>query len=275
MKKLLSPGVRIIAEDLNGLFAVEKSVGILSHPNNSSNCTNSLFRNCAYDGNRECFVVPDSEEKFFLLNRLDSATSGVMLLANNEKVAVAVKDLFRRRNSVQKTYIAVCFGLKHHPARKTTIWEDEVTVSKSNEVTRTSQSGGGGSGKRVLARTTATVVNHVRSEALTVVQLSPLTGYSHQLRYQCSVRGLPIVGDKIYGNFVHNKQFFHRQDLLKANNSPSPDLKAVTTSPAITNRLFLHSHKIALQYSIDGIEQPSFHATSPIPTEMLRLMKLK
>jgi 23S rRNA-/tRNA-specific pseudouridylate synthase len=40
-----------------------------------------------------------------------------------------------------------------------------------------------------------------------LLQLHPLTGRTHQLRFQCASRGVPIAGDRIYGNFAFNKAF--------------------------------------------------------------------
>jgi len=43
--------------------------------------------------------------------------------------------------------------------------------------------------------------------AMSLLQLEPKTGRTHQLRIQCSQRNLPIVGDRTYGDFEKNRLF--------------------------------------------------------------------
>ena len=40
---------------------------------------------------------------------------------------------------------------------------------------------------------------------MALVELRPTTGRTHQLRIQCANRGIPIVGDRIYGDFQKNR----------------------------------------------------------------------
>ena len=71
---------------------------MLSHPNTPRDEARALL-NCAYDPQRECFVWRGADLaalRLWLLNRLDSATSGVILAAADENVARAVKDQFAR-----------------------------------------------------------------------------------------------------------------------------------------------------------------------------------
>ena len=43
--------------------------------------------------------------------------------------------------------------------------------------------------------------------AMSLLELEPTTGRTHQLRIQCSQRNLPIVGDRTYGDFEKNRLF--------------------------------------------------------------------
>jgi 23S rRNA-/tRNA-specific pseudouridylate synthase len=42
---------------------------------------------------------------------------------------------------------------------------------------------------------------------MSLLELEPKTGRTHQLRIQCSQRNLPIVGDRTYGDFEKNRAF--------------------------------------------------------------------
>ena len=97
--------VRLIARDENGVAAFAKPAGVLSHPNGPRDQLRSLLT-CAYDPAQECFVwrgPAGGENRLWLLNRLDSATSGVILAASREAVALTVKAQFARRQ-VHKVY---------------------------------------------------------------------------------------------------------------------------------------------------------------------------
>src|SRR5580700_7407214 len=81
-----------------------------------------------------------------------------------------------------------------------------------------------------------------------LLRLEPQTGRSHQLRVQCAKRGLPIVGDRTYGDFAANRAF------------------ARGGGP---KRMFLHSLEVAFAYRFAGVER-SFAATAPLPAEFAR-----
>jgi tRNA pseudouridine65 synthase len=83
--------------------------------------------------------------------------------------------------------------------------------------------------------------------ALTLLELIPRTGRSHQLRVQCAQRHLPIVGDATYGDFTTNRTY------------------AKHGGP---RRLCLHSHHTDFRYQWQGREH-TFAATAPTPPEML------
>jgi len=72
------PGVKVLAHDVNGLAGLDKPAGVLSHPNQKSDQPKALLdAHYALDG--EFYQWKDaagSDRKLWLLNRLDSATSG-------------------------------------------------------------------------------------------------------------------------------------------------------------------------------------------------------
>jgi 23S rRNA pseudouridine1911/1915/1917 synthase len=124
-----------------------------------------------------------------LLSRLDRETSGVIVVAKNERAAkILGKQMLRRE--VEKEYVAVCWGR---------FAEDTGTVAQPIAVT----------GKSVVY--TKRTVDAAGKECVTgygvmerlpgftVVRLRPVTGRAHQLRVHMQWLGHPIVGDKIYG----------------------------------------------------------------------------
>jgi tRNA pseudouridine65 synthase len=237
------PGVRAVAVDANGLGALDKPAGMLSHPNGPRDEERSLVRS-RYDKEDECFEWTGAEgqpRKLWLVNRLDSATSGLILVAAHAALAREIRAQFRQRR-VRKVYQAVVFGKPRQPAES---WRDVLNVRKQGGRIRTLADGG-----NLPAESRMTLVRSGSGPVrLSLLRLEPQTGRSHQLRVQCAKRGLPIVGDQTYGDFGANRAF------AKGGGS---------------KRLFLHSLEIAFDYEFEG--RPfAFSARAPLPAEFDRL----
>lgn len=233
-------GVRLLARDANGLAAFDKPFGVLSHPNASQDEPRALLT-CRYDKEAQCFLwkaTDGTDRRLWLLNRLDSATSGVILTAGSENLAKAVREHYAKKQ-VTKIYQALVFGKPSHAEE---FWRDQLAVKKGGGQIRTALIG------NVPAETRFSVVKHTQKAFSTsLIRLEPRTGRSHQLRVQCAKRHLPIVGDQTYGNFVLNRSF----------------AKAVKNK-----RLFLHSLETSFTYAFAG-KANSFKATAPLPAEFL------
>jgi tRNA pseudouridine65 synthase len=234
----LGNGVKLLARDPNGLAALSKPAGVLSHPNVAGDAPRALLR-ARYDLAAECyewFAGVGAPRRLWLLNRLDSATSGVILVAADGAVAAAVQAGFKRQE-VRKVYQALVFGVPREPVQT---WRDRLAIEKSGQ--RIRSSGGG----NVLAESRMRLVRAGRGEPrLALLRLEPHTGRSHQLRVQCAQRRLPIVGDQTYGEFRLNREFAKR---------------------ARTKRLFLHSLETSFSYEFGGVNR-NFTATAPLPPE--------
>jgi len=92
----LRADVRLLAKDANGLAAFDKPAGVLSHPNDAPDEPRSLLT-CHYDKAAQCFhwTAPDGgRRQLWLLNRLDSATSGVILTAASAPLATVISEHF-------------------------------------------------------------------------------------------------------------------------------------------------------------------------------------
>lgn len=237
----LGRGVSLINRDANGLAALSKPAGTLSHPNEPADQPRSLL-NARYmlDGEYFEWVATDGKsQRLWLLNRLDSATSGVILAAADEALAAEIRAQFKRK-SVRKVYHALVFGAPRQPME---LWRDRLAVEKRGGMIRTAASAG-----HVPAECQMSVVRSShRQPRLSLLKLEPKTGRSHQLRVQCAKRGLPIVGDQTYGDFPANRQF------------------AKATG---VKRMFLHSLETTFDYEWRGQRQ-AFLAQAPLPDEFL------
>ncbi|MDR1457165.1 MAG: RNA pseudouridine synthase [Puniceicoccales bacterium] len=199
----------IVVPDENGLIAVNKPAGVISHPNFGDEGCNSLIR-ASYDLRRRAYLVNGGE--IFLLNRLDAPTEGLVLLTSSEQVALAVRKCFQQC-SIRKIYYAFtkCGPVPSSP------WHDCADERSNGKSVHLHH----GSGTEL--RTKAKVIEKIQWENLScfLLKLQPLTGRTHQLRFQCSRHGVHIAGDRIYGDFGYNKAFHattrsHKLQLLAA-----------------------------------------------------------
>lgn len=241
----LARGVTLITHDANGLGALNKPAGVLSHPNEPGDEPRSLLTaRYIVDGEYFEWSAGDDGEtrRLWLLNRLDSATSGVILVAASAALADEIRAHFKRKH-VQKVYQALVFGI---PRETTDVWHDRLAVQKRGGQIRTAASAG-----HVPAESRMTVVRKGTGEPrLTLIRLEPRTGRSHQLRVQCAKRHLPIVGDQTYGDFPRNRAFA-KQTRMK--------------------RLFLHSMTTSFEYEWEG-RRHEFSATAPLPEEFEKFL---
>ena len=232
-----------MVRDGNGVAAFAKPAGVLSHPNLPGDVPRALLT-CAYDQHQECFVWRDAsgvENRLWLLNRLDSATSGVILAASNGEVAVIIKRQFAR-GQVRKIYQALVFGV---PRASKQVWRDHLAIAKRDSLIRAGPAGS------ITAMAHFTVLRRISGlPSLALVQLDPKTGRTHQLRVQCARRGLPIVGDQTYGDFRLNREF------AKATGY---------------RRLFLHSLTTHFSYELNR-RTHIFAATAALPDEFAAVL---
>lgn len=233
--------MRVIKTDANGLCALEKPEGVLSHPNSPKDRGRSLL-GTHYDSEDESyrFNGAGAVERVWLLNRLDSATSGLILIALDEKVADAVRRVFCDRK-VQKIYQALVFGHARVPRQK---WIDRMNVKGGQDSVRAVGTG------PLKAEADMRRLHLIPGPpALSLLELTPHTGRTHQLRFQCGKHRLPVVGDQTYGDFRANREFARRRG---------------------SRRLFLHSSAIRLEYKLSH-QMFRFEARSPLPPEFRSL----
>ncbi len=234
----LGRGVKLIGRDANGLAAFNKPAGVLSHPNETADEPRSLLTaRYIVDGEFFEWGTAAAPQRLWLLNRLDAATSGVIMTATTAELATAIRAHFKRKQ-VRKVYQALVFGQSRVKAE---MWRDRLAVEKRGGQIRTATGAG-----HIPAESAMTVIKTSAGEPkLTLLQLEPRTGRSHQLRVQCAKRHLSIVGDQTYGDFPRNREF---------------------AKLAGTKRLFLHSLETSFGYEFKG-RKHLFSARAPLPVE--------
>ena len=125
-----------------------------------------------------------------LVHRLDRPVSGVVLFARTSKSASRLSEQFRT-GSVVKTYQALVEG---EPPATEGVLTDWLWKDRDQNVVRRAAADEPGARESVLR------YRRLQSaHGLTLLEITPETGRSHQIRVQLSVQNMPIYGDRKYG----------------------------------------------------------------------------
>jgi 23S rRNA pseudouridine1911/1915/1917 synthase len=125
-----------------------------------------------------------------VVHRLDRPVSGIVVFARTSKAAERLSVQFRDR-TVKKTYLGVVDGVSIEGAGRVEQW-----LRKNNSINRVIPCPERDEEAR-LAVTDWRVLE--RRAGLTLLELKPETGRSHQLRVACQTLGAPLSGDLKYG----------------------------------------------------------------------------
>jgi len=148
-----------------------------------------------------------------IVHRLDKETSGVMVVARNEKALRSLQAQFKSRQ-VRKTYLALVWGKM--PAR-----EGRLDRPIGRHVSH---------GQRMSVKTRRPRTAETQYAVLEVfpetsfLEVRPLTGRTHQIRVHMAAAGHPVVGDSLYGRRKEKR----------------------------AGRMFLHAHKLSFLHPASG-----------------------
>jgi RluA family pseudouridine synthase len=123
------------------------------------------------------------------VHRLDADTSGVMLFAKSEGAMRAMGDMFESRR-MEKTYLAIVEG-----APKQKEWTCDLPIGPDPLKFGKMMVDRGEEGKEAETYFRVLTAN----ERFTLIEASPLTGRTHQIRLHLAESGSPIMCDEIYG----------------------------------------------------------------------------
>ena len=227
----------LIAEDIpldilfenDDLIVVNKPAGMVVHPaagHASGTLVNAIL---GYDPELEGI---GGEERPGVVHRLDKETSGLILLAKNERAHRWLQDQFRLRK-VEKTYLALVDGKPPTPSGRVEAYIGrDPSHRKRMAIVPESR------GREAISeyKTVESFKDH------TWLEVRPITGRTHQIRLHCAFLGCPIVGDQIYGK---------KHSSIKL------------------GRHFLHAYRLKIM--LPGAKKPQIFE-APLPDELARVL---
>lgn len=123
------------------------------------------------------------------IHRLDADTSGILLFAKSEGAMRAMGDLFESRR-MEKTYLAVIEGKPRQ-----TEWTCDLPIGPDPAKFGRMRVDTSEEGKEAETHFRVLTSN----DRFTLIEASPLTGRTHQIRLHLAESGSPIMCDELYG----------------------------------------------------------------------------
>ncbi|MCL4262597.1 MAG: RluA family pseudouridine synthase [Anaerolineae bacterium] len=171
------------------VLVVNKPAGMVVHPGTGhyrGTLVNAVLAHC-----------PDVlgvgyEKRPGIVHRLDKYTSGLIVVAKNDRAMHVIQNQFKRR-TVDKRYLALVEGRLNPPDA---LIDAPIGRNKQERkkmaVIPLHQS----ATSRPAQTRYRTLTNY---DTCTLVECHPLTGRTHQIRVHMAYIGFPIVGDNVYG----------------------------------------------------------------------------
>ncbi|MCB9223505.1 MAG: RluA family pseudouridine synthase [Crocinitomicaceae bacterium] len=172
------------------LAIIYKPAGLLVSGNQFKTVVNALQHNL-----KPC-ELPDALPWPRPVHRLDKATSGLLIIAKSKRAVMKLSQMFEE-GEISKTYHAIVLGKLEGEG------EINTTIDGKNAQTFYKSIG---------------IYHSLRSTFLTLVELHPKTGRTHQLRIHLSELGHAILGDPLYSPEhlkLKHKGLFLTADLLE------------------------------------------------------------
>lgn len=194
--------IEVVYED-SDVIVVNKPKGLVVHPANGNwdgTLVNAIMAIC-----KDSLSGIGGEVRPGIVHRLDKDTSGLLIIAKNDKAHINMSNEIKNRE-VKKVYIALVRGI---------VAENEATINmpigRSNKDRK----------KMAVVKNGKEAITHFkvikRFDKYTLLEVKIDTGRTHQIRVHLSEIGHPVVGDEIYSNgkneFGVHGQLLHAKSL--------------------------------------------------------------
>lgn len=213
---------RVLYED-DGLIVLNKPYGMAVHGGSGESF-----------GVIEALRVAMDKKYLELVHRIDKDTSGLLLIAKKRSTLKDLQDHFREKN-IQKDYLCLTWGalradlsLIDKPLLKYTLASGERRVKVDTQ------------GKPSQTKITLLDSFVLDGQGVSLVQASPLTGRTHQIRVHLSSVGHALLGDDKYQTH---------------------------SNPSGVKRLCLHAYRLSLPKSAHCPNRPQMFI-APLPPDL-------
>lgn len=193
----------IVYED-EDVIVINKQAGLTTHPgsgNEDDTLANALLE--LYGKNLSQI---GGDFRPGIVHRLDKDTSGLMIVAKNDKAHLNLSEQLEKRD-LKRTYVAFIWGVLNPRSGKIEAFMEKNKINRLKmEIVKQ-----GGKYSLTNYKTLKTYLDN----SISKVEFSLDTGRTHQIRLHCSYKGCPLVGDQIYGGKTrHLKDIYNSKKFI-------------------------------------------------------------
>lgn len=184
------------------------------------------------------------------VHRLDRETSGLLLCARQPAVRAQLTSMWTFKQ-VRKSYLAIMKGLP-----KDDFWTIDLPIKAERQARHN---------RAEISEHGATAITNFRvlqrGRDVTLIEATPITGKTNQIRLHAAASGFPLVGDKMYGA---NSEIL---EIYRAEGN-SPRVKELAGFP----RHALHAWRLSLTHPLTRRE---LELNCPLPEDLISLCEAK
>ena len=181
------------------IIAINKKANMVVHPavgNWSNTFVNALLYHC------KDLIYEDSDIRPGIVHRLDKDTTGVLLAAKTIKAQQNLIEQFKNRE-IKKKYLAITINKPKNQILSAPIARHKIK-RKEMAIVET--------GKEAITKIEVLKSN----DKISLIEATPKTGRTHQIRVHLKHLLCPILGDETYGSKSHNNNYKVFSQLLHA-----------------------------------------------------------
>ncbi|OGN33897.1 MAG: hypothetical protein A3G51_01295 [Candidatus Yanofskybacteria bacterium RIFCSPLOWO2_12_FULL_43_11b] len=221
--------IETVYEDKN-ILVINKPSGLITHPKNSEDKQKSVT-GWLVEKYPEIKTVGEDPLRPGLVHRLDKDTSGLLVIAKTQDSFLYLKNLFQERK-IQKFYLALVSGRTKESKGIIDAPMGRIGMKRTTQVR--------GNKKLKDKKEAVTEYDTIKNfRDFTLLEVSPHTGRTHQIRVHLKSIGNPVAGDPLYGRKKDeapeglDRLFLHAYKLQFT----SPDGKALTFETDLPDEL--------------------------------------
>jgi 23S rRNA pseudouridine1911/1915/1917 synthase len=188
-----------------------------------------------------------------IVHRLDKSTSGLIVVAKNDRAHAALGAMFSGRK-IHKAYIALVQGLIERQKGTISAGVSRDPIRRTRMTTRPNENARSAVSHYEVIRRLET-----RFGRFTLVRVRIETGRTHQIRVHMASIGHPVVGDTLYGGAGQ----------LTAQPGPSAGRTKAQPERIKMDRNFLHAGRLEFVHPLSG---KPLALEAPLPEELTSLL---